>query len=72
MGEPGFWDNQERAAQTSAEHARTSRKLTSFQALERDSEDLDALAEMAAEDPSLQSELLEQVASVEVRLQALE
>jgi peptide chain release factor 2 len=72
MGEPGFWDNQEHAAQVSAEHARTSRKLTSFQTLERDSEDLDALAEMADEDPSLQSELLEQVASVEVRLQALE
>jgi peptide chain release factor 2 len=72
MGEPGFWDNQEHAAQVSAEHARTSRKLISFQTLERDSEDLDALAEMADEDPSLQSELLEQVASVEVRLQALE
>jgi peptide chain release factor 2 len=72
MGEPGFWDNQEHAAQVSAEHARTSRKLTSFRTLERDSEDLDALAEMADEDPSLQSELLEQVADVEVRLQALE
>jgi peptide chain release factor 2 len=72
MGEPGFWDNQEHAAQLSAEHARTSRKLNSFQTLERDSADLDALAEMADEDPSLQSELLEQVASVETRLQALE
>jgi peptide chain release factor 2 len=72
MGEPGFWDNQEHAAQVSAEHARTSRKLTRFQTLERDIEDLDALAEMADEDPSLQSELLEQVASVEERLQELE
>jgi peptide chain release factor 2 len=72
MGEQGFWDNQEHAAQVSAEHARTSRKLTSFQATERDIEDLDALSEMADEDPSMQSELLEQVASVEERLQALE
>jgi len=72
MGEQGFWDNQEHAAQVSAEHARTSRKLTSFQTTERDIEDLDALAEMADEDPSMQSELLEQVASVEERLQALE
>ena len=72
MGEPGFWDNQERAAKVSAEHARASRKLTSFQTLERDIEDLDALAEMAEEDSSLQAELLEQVASVETRLQALE
>jgi peptide chain release factor 2 len=72
MGEPGFWDNQERAAKVSAEHARASRKLTSFQALEHDIEDLDALMEMLAEDASLQSEVLEQVASVEQRLQALE
>jgi peptide chain release factor 2 len=72
MGEPGFWDNQEHAAQVSAEHARTSRKLTRFQTLERDIEDLGALTEMADEDPSLQGELLEQVASVEERLQELE
>ena len=72
MGEPGFWDNQERAAKVSAEHARTSRRLTSFQTLERDVADLDALTEMLDEDPSLQAEILEQVASVEQRLQALE
>ncbi len=72
MGEAGFWDHQERAAQVSAEHARASRKLTSFQTLERDVEDLDALMEMLEEDASLQGEVLEQVSSVEQRLQALE
>jgi peptide chain release factor 2 len=72
MGEPGFWDNQGRAAKVSAEHARTSRKLTSFQTLERDIDDLDALMEMLAEDSSLQSEIVEQVGSIEQRLQALE
>jgi protein subunit release factor A len=72
MGEPGFWDNQERAAQVSAEHARASRKLETFRALERDADDLEALGEMAEEDPSLESELLEQVANVEGRLEALE
>ncbi len=72
MGEPGFWDNQERAAQVSAEHARSSRKLETFRSIERDVEDLDALAEMAEEDSSLEGEVLEQVASVEERLQALE
>jgi peptide chain release factor 2 len=72
MGEPGFWDNQERAAKVSAEHARASRRLTSFQTLEHDVADLDALTEMLDEDPSLQAEILEQVASVEQRLQALE
>ena len=29
MGEPGFWDDQERAASVSAEHARASRRLSS-------------------------------------------
>jgi peptide chain release factor 2 len=72
MGEASFWDNQERAARVSAEHARSSRKLETFRALERDVEDLDALAEMAEEDPSLQGEVHEQVAGVEERLQALE
>ena len=72
MGAPGFWDNQERAAQVSAEHARASRKLETFRSLERDVEDLDALAEMAEEDPALEGEVLEQVAGVEERLQALE
>jgi peptide chain release factor 2 len=72
MGEPGFWDNQERAAKVSAEHARATRKLETFRALERDVDDLDALGEMAEEDPSLESELLEQVANVEGRLAALE
>jgi peptide chain release factor 2 len=72
MGEPGFWDDQERAAHVSAEHARASRKLNSFRSLERDVEDLDALAELAEEDPSLEREMLEQVGSVEERLLALE
>ena len=33
MGEPGFWDDPEAAAQVSAEHARVTRKLEGFQAL---------------------------------------
>jgi peptide chain release factor 2 len=72
MGEPGFWDNQERAPKVSAEHARASRKLDVFRSLESDVEDLDALAEMADEDPSLEAEVVAQVASVEQRLEALE
>ncbi len=72
MGEASFWDNQERAAKVSAEHARSSRKLETFRALERDVEDLDSLAEMSEEDPSLQGEVLEQVAGVEERLEELE
>ncbi len=72
MGAPGFWDDQERAAKTSAEHARATKKLETYEALARDVEDLEPLAEMAVEDPELEAELQEQIASVEARLEALE
>src|SRR3954447_21714552 len=72
MGEPGFWDDQESAARTSAEHARTSRKLTAFRALQRDVDDLEGLLELAEEDPDLVGELDEQLAGGEERLRALE
>jgi peptide chain release factor 2 len=72
MGEPGFWDDQERAAKVSAEHARATRKLTTFRDLERDVDDLEPLAEMAEEDPDIASELEEQVRGVQERLDALE
>ena len=72
MGEPGFWDNQERAAQVSAEHARVSRRLTTFRELERDVEDLGPLAELAEEDASMADELEEQVSGVQARLDELE
>ena len=68
MGEPGFWDNQDQAAKISAEHSRASRKFEVFRSLESDVADLDALAEMAEEDPSLSSELEEQVSAVQQRL----
>jgi peptide chain release factor 2 len=72
MGALGFWDDQERAARVSAEHARATRKLEEFERLQVDVEDLDGLAELADEDPDLSQELDEQVASVERRLAALE
>jgi peptide chain release factor 2 len=72
MGEPGFWDNQERAAQMSAEHARASRRLETFRSLESDVQDLEPLAELAADDPEIASELEDQVASVQARLDELE
>ena len=72
MGEPGFWDNQERAASVSAEHARATRKLGVFRSLETDVDDLEGLAELAEEDPSLADEVEEQVMSVSERLEALE
>ncbi|HTZ63158.1 MAG TPA: peptide chain release factor 2 [Solirubrobacteraceae bacterium] len=72
MGEKDFWDDPDRAAAVSAEHARASKRLQSFDALRSDIEDLDGLVEMAAEDASLQDEVDEQIASVERRLEALE
>jgi peptide chain release factor 2 len=72
MGAAGFWDDQERAARVSAEHARTSRKLGVFRALEHDVADLEPLAELAEEDPGIASELEDQVNAVQERLAALE
>jgi peptide chain release factor 2 len=72
MGGAGFWDDQERAAKVSAEHARASRKLGVFRQLESDVEDLEPLAELAEEDPGIASELEEQIAGVQARLDALE
>ncbi|MDQ6807125.1 MAG: peptide chain release factor 2 [Actinomycetota bacterium] len=72
MGAPGFWDDQERAARVSAEHARTTRKLETYRTLAHDVEDLEPLAELAEEDPDIAAELEEQVAGVEERLGALE
>jgi len=72
MGAEGFWDDAERAAAVSGEHSRASKRLQGFTSLAADVEDLDGLAEMAAEDASLQAEVDEQIASVEQRLAALE
>jgi peptide chain release factor 2 len=72
MGEPGFWDDSERAASVSAEHSRASRRLQMFTALQADVQDLDGLVEMAIEDESLQAEVDEQIVSVEERLAELE
>jgi peptide chain release factor 2 len=72
MGAPGFWEDQERAAQVSAEHARTTRRLSTYRDLERDVEDLEPLAELAEEDPDIAAELDEQIVGVQQRLDQLE
>jgi peptide chain release factor 2 len=72
MGEPGFWDDQEQAAKVSAEHSRTQRRLDAYRKLESDVDDLEALEELAEEDPSLGDELRDQYASVRDRLSDLE
>jgi peptide chain release factor 2 len=72
MGAGGFWDDQERAARVTSEHARATRKLGVFRELESDVDDLEPLAELAEEDPEMATELEEQLASVQGRLDALE
>jgi peptide chain release factor 2 len=72
MGATGFWDDQERAAQVTAEHARATRKLNVFRGLESDVADLEPLAELAEEDPEMATELEQQLVSVQERLDALE
>jgi peptide chain release factor 2 len=72
MQAPGFWDDQERAARVSAEHAAVGRRLDTYRSLERDLEDLATLEEMAAEDESIAAELDDQRRSVADRLEELE
>ena len=72
MQRPGFWDDQDTAARTSAAHASAQRKLTGFRELEADADDLEEIAEMSAGDDELAGELATQIGSVEERLAELE
>jgi peptide chain release factor 2 len=65
MGEPGFWDDQRRAAEISSEHARLNRRLERYHTLTRDYEearelyqlDGDLAAELDAHLQPLEQEL---------------
>jgi peptide chain release factor 2 len=46
MGEPGFWDDQQRAAEISAEHARLARRLERYETLTRDYEEAQELFQL--------------------------
>jgi peptide chain release factor 2 len=72
MQEPGFWDDQERAAKVSADHSSASRRLASFRNLESELDDLEALEELAEEDESIAGELEDARASVQSQLDELE
>jgi len=72
MNETGFWDDPEAAGKVSADHARQTRRLATYEALAGDVEDLEGLVELAEEDEALAAEVEEAFASVESRLEALE
>src|SRR5689334_10174526 len=57
MQAPGFWDDQAAAASVNTEHSRATRRLERWRSLTSDVDDLEPLAEMAAEDDSMASEL---------------
>jgi peptide chain release factor 2 len=72
MQRPGFWEDTERAARISAEHAAAQRRLQTLRSLQSDVADLEELVELSAEDPSIASELDGQLSGVEKRLATLE
>jgi peptide chain release factor 2 len=72
MQAPGFWDDQERAAKVSAEHASVQRKLNGYRELESELDDLEALEELAQEDDSITAELDEQRERFAAKLAELE
>jgi len=69
MGEPGFWDDQERAARISTEHARVARRLDSYEQLTRDYEDARELFSM---DGGMEAEIAESLEPLVRELDRLE
>jgi peptide chain release factor 2 len=69
MGEPGFWDDQERAAKISTEHARLSRKLDRYEQLTRDYEDA---RELHAMDGGMEAEIAASIVPLKRELERLQ
>jgi peptide chain release factor 2 len=69
MGEPGFWDDQERAAKISTEHSRVSRKLERYDQLVRDFEDAQELFSM---DGGMEQEIADSLTPLRAELERLE
>ena len=69
MGAPGFWDDQERAAEISTEHARAQRKLERYEQLTRDYEDARELYSM---DGGMEAEIAETLVPLNQELDRLE
>ena len=69
LGEPGFWDEQERAAQISTEHSRVTRRLERYERLAREYDDA---KELLALDGSLEAEIAEQIRPIQRELERLQ
>ena len=71
MGAPSFWDDQQRAAATSSEHARLSRRRDRYDTLAQEVEDTSQLLQLASDDGEL-DELAEAVHALKRQLQGVE
>jgi peptide chain release factor 2 len=69
LARPGFWDDQQRAAAVSAEHARVSRRLERYERLVREYEDA---KELLALDGDLEDELAGQLEPIRSELERLQ
>jgi peptide chain release factor 2 len=68
MGLPNFWDNPEKAQQTIQQLKPLNAVLNPYEALDSSAGDLQALAELAEEEPSLEGELEGELYRMEKRL----
>jgi peptide chain release factor 2 len=72
MGQPNFWDSQERAQQTIQQLKPLNNLLNPFETLEKDAIDLRALGELCEEEASLEPELDKELGGLEHRLSEFE
>jgi peptide chain release factor 2 len=69
LGAPGFWDDQQRAARISSEHARLTRRLERYESLLRDYDDARQLFEL---DGDLAEEIATQIQPIQRELNRLQ
>ena len=69
MGEPGFWDDQQRAAEISTEHSRVAKRLERFERLTREYEDA---KELLAMDGDMAAEIQSSLEPLQLELERLQ
>jgi peptide chain release factor 2 len=69
MGEPGFWDDQQKAAQVSSEHSRLSKRLDQYEQLLRDYDDA---RELLALDGDMANEIEQSLRPLRAELERLQ
>jgi len=72
MGEPGFWDNNEKAQKVIQQLKPINALLKPFEDVSASVGDVEALAELTAEDPALEGELSGELAKAEAKFDAFE